>query len=183
MDVPDVTHWTHQFDASTATCLVFVLKEGVLSAVAHDLKLRFEEFEVAVDEPTRSIAAIFNADSARVITAMRDGQDDPQALSSEQKTQIELNIRLDVLRSREFPDIVFVSDGVSDSEAGFVVRGRVEIQQKAQAITFPVQQVDGAYVADARVHQPDFGIQPYSALMGAIRVRPTVVVRVSLPMR
>lgn len=181
MDIPDVSDWSHHFDANTAECLVFVLKEGMLSAVAHDLKLKIEEFEVAVDQPTRSIAAIFNADSAKVVNAMKNGQEDPDALSAEQKTQIELNIRLDVLSSREYPDIVFVSESTSDSETGFVVKGGLTIQETTQTITFPVRQVDDRYVAEAKVHQPDFGIKPYSAMMGAIRVRPTVIVRLSLP--
>ena len=96
MELPDVTNWTHQLDASSAECLLFVLKEGLLSAVAHDLKLRVDEFEVAIDEPTKSVAAIFNAESLRVINAMKDGKDDPGALSEDNKKQIELNIRLDV---------------------------------------------------------------------------------------
>jgi len=181
VEIPDVSKWTHQFDASSAQCLVFVLKEGMLSAVAHDVKVQIDEFEVAIDEPTRAIAAIFNADSAQVLTAMRDGQDDPDALSSEQKHQIELNIRTDVLKSREFPDIVFVSESVADSEAGYVAKGNLTIKDVTQSITFPVRRSDGFYVAEAKVHQPDFGIEPYSAMMGAIRVRPTVIVRVSIP--
>lgn len=181
MDIPDVSNWTHQFDASSAQCLVFVLKEGLLSPVAHDLKLQIEEFEVAVDEPTRSVAAIFNADSARVLTAMRDGEEDRAALSPEQKTQIGLNIRLEVLKSREYPDIVFVSESVAASELGHVVKGSVTLLQTTRAITFPVRLTNGHYVAEAIVHQPDFGIVPYSAMMGAIRVRPSVTVRVSIP--
>jgi hypothetical protein len=181
VDIPDVSNWSHHFDASSAECLIFVMKEGILSAVSHDLKILVEEFEVAIDGPTRSIAAIFNADSARVLNAMRDGREDPDALSSEQKTQIELNIRLDVLRSRECPDIVFVGESVTESDTGFVVKGRLTIQDRTQVITFPVRQLDGCYVAEAKVHQPDFGIQPYSAMMGAIRVRPTVTVRLSIP--
>jgi hypothetical protein len=181
VEIPDVSNWTHQFDASSAECLVFVLKEGILSTVSHDLKLQVEEFEVAVDEPTRAVAAIFNADSLRVVAAMNDGRDDPGVLSAEQKTQIALNIRLDVLKSREYPDITFVSESATTSDQGYVVRGALTIQQATQMITFPLRKTDGSYVAEANVHQPDFGIQPYSAMMGGIRVRPSVTVRVSIP--
>ncbi len=153
----------------------------MLSAVAHDLKLQFQEFEVAVDQPSRSVAAIFNADSATVVSALKEGQEEPHALSADQKTQIELSIRLDVLKSREYPDIVFVSESVVDSELGFVVKGNLEIQNKARPIIFPVRQADGHFVADVNIHQPDFGIEPFSTMMGAIRVRPNVLVRLSIP--
>jgi hypothetical protein len=181
VELPDVSNWTHQFDANSAECLVFTFKEGMLSAVAHDLKLRVEEFEVAVDQPSRAVAAIFSADSLRVANAMKDGRDDPAALSDENKKQIELNIGLDVLKTREYPDIVFVSESVTDAENGFVVRGGLTLLDTTQSITLPVRRESDRYVAEVKVHQPDFGIKPYSAMMGAIRVRPTVVVRLSLP--
>jgi hypothetical protein len=182
VELPDVSNWTHQFDAGAAECFVFVLKEGMLSAVAHDLKLRVEEFEVAIDQPTRAVAAIFNAGSLRVISAMKDGQEDPGALTDKNKTEIELNILLEVLKSREYPDIVFVSESVSDSDSGgFIVRGALTIHETTQAITLPVRREGDRYVAEVKVHQPDFGIKPFSAMMGAIRVRPTVIVRLFLP--
>lgn len=181
MEIPDVSNWAHQFDATSAECVIFVVKEGILSTVAHDLKVQVEEFEVAIDEPTQAVAAIFNADSLRVLCAMNDGEEEPDRLSEEQKTQIELNIRLDVLKSREYPDIVFVSDATTATDQGHVIKGQLSILGTSQTITFPVRKTDGCYVAEAKVHQPDFGIEPYSAMMGAIRVRPSVTVRVSIP--
>jgi len=181
MELPDVSNWSHQFDATSAECLIFTFKEGMLSAVAHDLKLRVDEFEVALDQPSKAVAAIFNPESVRVVNAMRDGHEDPGALSVENKKQIELNIRLDVLKAREFPDIIFISQSVTDTETGFVVRGQLTLHETSQPLTLPVRRDKEHYVAEAKVHQPDFGIVPYSAMMGAIRVRPTVVVRLSLP--
>lgn len=184
MELPDVSNWTHQFDATSAECVVLVLKEGMLSAVAHDLKLRVEEFEVAIDQPTRAVAAIFNAESLRVVAAMKDGREEPTTLSEKNKHEIELNISLEVLKNREYPDIVFISESVTDSENGFIVRGALTIRATTQSITFVVRRdKEGRYIADVKVHQPDFGIQPFSAMMGAIRVRPTVLVRLAIPAR
>jgi len=41
---------TQNLDASTAECLVFTEKEGLLSGVAHDLKLRVERFRLRIDD-------------------------------------------------------------------------------------------------------------------------------------
>jgi hypothetical protein len=183
VEIPDVSGWTHQLDSDSAECLIFTFKEGLFSAVAHDLKLRVDEFEVAIDEPTRSVAAIFNADSLRVIAAMRDGNEDPAALSEENRHQIELNIRLDVLESRQFPDIVFVSESVDEKDKGYIVRGELALHGVTQRITFPVTRRSDALLAEVHVYQPDYGIVPYSAMMGAIRVRPTVNVRLTVPQR
>jgi len=36
-------------------------------------------------------------------------------------------------------------------------------------------------VAEVPIHQPDFGIKPYSAMLGALKVKPDLVVRCSVP--
>ena len=37
------------------------------------------------------------------------------------------------------------------------------------------------WVAELKLHQPDFGIKPYSAALGALKVKPDILVRVSVP--
>ncbi|NBS71148.1 hypothetical protein EBT31_19910, partial [bacterium] len=60
-----------------AECLVFTYKEGLLSAVAHDLKIKVTDFEIVIDEASDSISGTFNATSLRVINAMSNGADTP----------------------------------------------------------------------------------------------------------
>ena len=36
-------------------------------------------------------------------------------------------------------------------------------------------------VTVVRLHQPDFGIKPYSALLGTLKIKPEVTVRCSVP--
>jgi hypothetical protein len=37
------------------------------------------------------------------------------------------------------------------------------------------------WVAEMNIHQPDFGIKPYTAALGALKVKPEVMVRISVP--
>src|SRR5882762_3134858 len=55
-----------RFGADTATCEVFTLREGVLAAAGHDLKLRPERFEIEAD--AGSVRARFEAGSLRART-------------------------------------------------------------------------------------------------------------------
>jgi hypothetical protein len=52
-------------------------------------------------------------------------------------------------------------------------------------ITRPVstlaRRVDGHYRAELRIHQPAFGIKPYSAMLGTLKIKPDVVVRILVP--
>ena len=97
------------FDASSAECSVFTYKEGLLSAVAHDLKIRVTKFTIAVEEDTGAITAEFDAASLRVVCAMSDSKDAPDSLTAANKREIETNIVRDVLQAREYPEIRFTS--------------------------------------------------------------------------
>src|SRR5437868_1299810 len=99
------------FDAATAECLVFTFKAGLLSGVAHDLKLRVDQFEIAVDD--QGVHARFDASSLRVVCARAGGKDDLRALSERDRREIEATIARDVLEARNHPAIEFRSNSVA----------------------------------------------------------------------
>lgn len=164
-------------------CLVFTYKEGLLSAIAHDLKIRVTKFVIDVDEPSRAIDARFDAHSLRVVCAMSDGAESPGTLSRENKREIEGNIVRDVLEARTYPEIHFVSSSVREKGGAYVVKGTLSLHGEERQISVRVHQEADRYVAEARVHQPDFGIRPYTALLGTLKVKADVMVRLSVPVR
>lgn len=170
-----------RFDASSAECLVFTCKEGLLSAVAHDLKLRVNKFVITVDEQTRAIEARFDAASLRVVCTMRGGTEWAAGLSAANKREIETNIARDVLAVHSFPEIVFVSTAVQEKTRVYVIKGTLDLHGTQRAITVQARKEGQRYVAEAQLHQPDFGIRPYTALLGTLKVQPDVTVRVSVP--
>jgi polyisoprenoid-binding protein YceI len=171
----------HEFDESTAECLVFTYKEGLLSAVAHDLKIRVGRFRVVVDESQRTVEGRFDADSLRVVCAMSGGVEAKGTLSAEQKREIEANIVRYVLEAEKYPEVRYVSSAVEDERGGFRVRGQLQLHGVRRAVEVTVRRSRRRYVAGARIHQPDFGIRPYSALLGTLKVRADVEVQLILP--
>ena len=170
-----------QFNAGNAECLVFTFKEGLLSAVAHDLKLRVERFVIEWDAGARRIEARLDAASLVVVCAMRGGREDRDALSAAQRREIEDNVRRQVLASGRFPEIGFVSSEVVENEAGGGrVIGALSLCGRSRAIAFVVEAVGENRIAEVRLHQPDFGIRPYSAMLGTLRIKPEVLVRVTV---
>lgn len=171
-----------RFHPDNADVLVFTFKEGLLSAMAHDLKIRVTRFSIHVDETTNAIEATFDPASLRVVTAMKDGAEAHGALSDSDRKKIEGNIVDDVLEARKFPEIRFVSSSVEEDEGtGYRVRGKLTLHGKTQDVSF-VSRTDGeGQVAQIEIHQPSFGIQPYSALLGTLKIKPDVLVNVALP--
>jgi len=171
----------HRLDPSNASCFVFTFKEGLLSLVAHDLKIRVTRFSIDVDEAARAVTGRFDATSLRVVCAMNGDEESPGTLSDAQKSEIEANIVKDVLATAEFPEIRFASTSVKDDKDGFRVAGDLLLHGVSKRVALKVERDADGYVARARVHQPDFGIRPYSALFGTLKVKAEVEIRVVVP--
>lgn len=181
------------FDASTGQCLVRVYREGLAAAVGHDLVLEVGEFSVEIDADTPRIRAKFQADSLRVLgTQAEYAQFLEQAkkgdtlgagsLSGRDKSKIESSLHKKVLQTHRFPVIRFESTAVSAPEEGgaLEVRGALILHGVERAIRVAVEAGEDASVARARLHQPDFDIAPFRALMGALKIKPDVEVELRL---
>jgi polyisoprenoid-binding protein YceI len=169
------------FGPDQATCEVLTFKEGLLSPVAHDLILRVTSFRIVLDPAAPAVTAEFDASSLRVITALRGGQPLPGALRPADAKEIETIIARDVLRASRFPVIRFVSTAAARTEAGYEVAGRLTLAGATRALDLRARRDDGRLTAEARVRQPDYGIRPYRAMLGTLRVQPEVLVRVTIP--
>jgi polyisoprenoid-binding protein YceI len=166
---------------ATAACHVLTFREGLLSGLGHDLELAVTRFDVEVDETARTVHARFDATSLRVERALRDGVPLADGLSASDRLAIEDHVRKDVLDAGRYPEVRFRSTRVVDVADGFDVRGVLALHGRERDVAVALRRTGERYAADVRLHQPDFGIRPYSALLGAIRVKPDVIVRLSLP--
>jgi hypothetical protein len=168
------------FDASTAECLVFTYKAGLLAGVAHDLKLRVERFEIAVDE--EGIRARFDANSLRVASAQAGGADDPRALSDRDRREIEATIVREVLDARRHPAIEFRSKPIPPSiEPEIEIEGTLRIRGHERPLIIKPRRDGDRAVIETTLDQTSFGIRPYTAMLGALRIRPEVRVRITTP--
>jgi len=167
------------FSDSEIECFVFTFKEGVLSAVAHDLKIRVERGSVTVGED--SVEATFDPKSLSVVCARKDGRDSPGTLSGGDKKKIEGNIGKDVLHTKKHSEIRFVSTAITRDGDRATVTGKLTLHGQTKSITATVTKARDRWVTEVPIHQPDFGIKPYSAMLGALKVQPTVKVQLSVP--
>jgi hypothetical protein len=172
-----------RFDASTADCLIFTYKEGLLSAVAHDLQIRVQEFAITLDDAAWHLEARFDTRSLRVVGVMRDGVVRPDDLDEVDKRTIEQHIVHDVLQADQHPDVRFVSTAAAARADELEIEGRLALHGETRRLVVPVRRAAGGWSAEVRLHQPDFGIPPYRAMLGTLRVRADVVVRVAIPVR
>jgi polyisoprenoid-binding protein YceI len=169
-----------KYDQSQVECLVFTFKEGLLSKIAHDLKVRVTQ--LTVDVTPTSVRAELDLRSLRVVNAMKDGAENPDALSDSDKVKIADQIAKEVLNADQHPTAVFSSRSVTRrGDGGYSIAGDLSLH----GVTKPLQaetKVEGnQQVVTIELHQPDYGITPFKAMMGTLKVKADVIVRLSAP--
>jgi hypothetical protein len=169
------------YDASNAECMVYSFKDGLLSKIAHDLKHRVTNFTLRVDEKTRKIEADIDARSLRVECVMKDGVESANGLSADDKKKIEQQVIDDVLHADVHPRIRFQSTTVNETADGVEIQGTLALNDRTGAVSAQGRRVNGHYEVEFKIHQPDFGIKPFSAMMGTLKIKPDVVIRMVVP--
>jgi hypothetical protein len=157
--------------------LVHTFKEGVLSAVAHDLEIEVERWWVEVTESR--IEGEAEASSLRVLYSMDGGRPHPSTLSRRDRKKIEANIVSDVLRPKKHPIIRFSAERPAADVESFA--GELELCGKKRSVRVRLVRRDEKLLGELRIHQPDFGIKPFTAMMGTLRIKPEIVVIAELP--
>ena len=165
-----------RFNANSADCYVRTFKEGVLSVMGHDLKLRVGTFELERDGASL-IRARFDASSFEVVAAIVNGREDGSALSQRDRDAIGLTIARDVLHADRFPNIEFVSNDIVQEASIARVRGTLTLHGVAREIEFEIRDGCRCHVV---LDQRDFQMTPYRAPLGVLRVAPRVEVEISL---
>ena len=167
------------YNQDNAQSYVFTFKEGLLSPMAHDLRVKIGRFTIDVDDASGAVSASFDTSSLVIDTPMKDGNENPSALSDSDKQKIAGQIREDVLHSGKFPEATFKSRSVQKrADGGFDLDGDLTLHGVTKPISAKTQVVGGKQQLDFDLSQPEFGITPYKAMMGTLKIQAVVKVRV-----
>ena len=166
------------FNQDSAETHVYTYKEGLLSAVAHDLKIKITRFSLKIEKG--AVEGRWDAGSLIVASVMRDGHE-ATGLGQRDFDKIAHTIGDDILEARRHPEIRFAASDVSVAGERATIRGQLTLVGRTRPLVIEAKLVDGRWVAEVVLHQPDFGIKPYSAMFGTLKIKPDVKVRVSVP--
>jgi hypothetical protein len=164
---PDV----QRFGPENATLTVRTKRTGAASKAGHDLVIEVTSWSATLDldaDPALTLTA--DASSLRVL----DGTGGVQALDDGDKAGIAQTIDEEVF---EGTAIEFRSTSV---EAGDPIRveGELELRGERRPIAFELTSRDGCFTGTAVVRQTDWGMKPYTALFGTLKVADEVQVEV-----
>jgi YceI-like domain len=168
---------THSLGPERATLFVRTGRSGAAAKAGHDLLIEVGSWSatltLAEDAPQSSAALTADGGSLRVI----EGSGGVQALGDDEVEAIGQTIDDEVLERRQ---IRFRSTRIEGTGSPTRIEGELSIGERTHALTFDLElEEDGALSARAVVKQSDWGIKPYSALFGALKVKDEVVVELT----
>jgi len=164
----------YRLGPDNATLAVRTERAGAAAKAGHDLLIHVTVWEatleVADDPDGTTMELTADATSLRVI----EGSGGIQALGDEDVASIHQTIDDEVLRRQ---DISFRSTSVQADGDTLRARGDLTIVGNTQPIEFDLVSGDGGELSgSAVVTQTAFGMNPYSALFGALKVKDEVEV-------
>ena len=159
------------------TIHVFTFKEGVLSAVAHDLRVRLETFSVELDG--EAVRASFDLKSLFVDGPMENGVLQPNQYDASKRADVEKAMHGDVLKTEKNPKASF-SGTAKPAGDGYQVSGELDLAGKKAPLAFDVRNEGGTYRASFEIQPSRWGIAQYKAMLGAIRLKDQIRVELSL---
>ena len=157
---------SHTIGPSNGSLKVKTGKEGAAAKMGHNLTLAVNSWEATV-EGGDSPSIKLTADPSSV--EVESGEGGAKPLGDKDKKDIKKTIDGKVLGSQQ---ITFESTEVTDSQA----KGDLSIAGSSSQVSVPLNVSGDKISGSIDLNQKDFGIKPFSTMMGALKVTDKVTV-------
>jgi len=168
---------TYSLGPGSGVLSIATTRQGAASKAGHDLRIEVGSWEAELklgDAPEQSAMTLAaDSRSLRVI----EGTGGVKSLTEKDKASIQQTINEEVLMGTA---IEFRSSEVRGAPGGGLnVSGQLDLNGKQAPVTFDLALGEGGRVTgSATVQQTAFGMKPYSALFGALKVADEVTVAI-----
>jgi polyisoprenoid-binding protein YceI len=173
---------THTFGPENGALWVKTGRAGAAAQAGHDLLIQVTSWRATleVDDDPAQTSIVLEADASSL--RVQDGFGGMQPLGDDDKASIEQTIDDEVLKQM---DIEFRSTAVQPADGGkMAVQGELTLGAAIHPLELEVEVGDdGRLSGSAVIKQSDWGITPYSALFGALKVADEVAVAVDASWR
>jgi len=167
---------THELGPRDGRIEVHTFREGLAQRAGHDLIIEVTDWRARVEAtPEGSISSVsFEADPRSL--EVREGRHGVKPLTDSDRQEIKRNIEQKVLGTQP---IRFQSNAI-ESVGGLTILGELEIAGRRRPESFELEMSDGHLRGRLSIVQSEFGIKPYRAFMGALKVRDDVEVTLDI---
>lgn len=158
--------------------LVKTARTGLGAKAGHDLTIEVTRWhgKVVMDVANPANCSV-SVEAETGSFEVREGTGGVKPLTDADRADIKDTVRRKVLNAAKYPAIVFASSQVSGTQESFRVDGELTIMGVTQPITVEGRVHEGRVHGSTLVVQTRWGIRPYSAFLGALKLRDEVEVQ------
>ena len=176
---------TYEIGPTNVSLKLCTTKAGLGARLAHNLTLEAKVWSgsIMLDDANPAALSVEVAVAAASLVVV-ESSGGVKPLSDGDRREIASNINDKALLTAKYPEITFRSTSISGQSGAFTVAGDLTIKGMTRPISLAVTVGDdGQATVRATVVQTQFGIKPYSAMLGALKINDAVEVRavVTLP--
>jgi len=162
----------YELGPDNGTLSVRTSRTGTVAKAGHDLLIHVTKWRGTLETgDAPSVALDADATSLKV----REGTGGMMALDDGDLANIEQTIDDEVLKRQ---DISFRSTRAEETAEGLSVTGDLTLRNTTRSVAFDLVLSDGRVRGTAVVKQTDWGMKPYTALFGALKVADEVRVEI-----
>jgi polyisoprenoid-binding protein YceI len=170
---------SHDIGSGTGRITLRTGRSGPAARVGHDLTITFGSWSgrVVVDGEgprTALVSATVQVESIEIV----EGAGGVLPLTAFDRREIR-STALRLLDTARYPEAGFVSTSVVADGAGGTLHGTLTIRGTSAPVAFTVEDEDDCWHATTTVRQSAFGIAPYRAFLGALRLADDVRIDVT----
>ena len=167
-----------RLDASDGELLIRTGVKGRAARMGHRLTIVMTRWQATVSwagaDPVAAELAV-ETDSFEVLR----GEGGVKGLSGPERTLVRSNA-LKSLDAARFPEIRFTTETIDHTDDGYRLTGKLHIRGKSREHVIDLRTEDlgdsWRMSAESSVRQSDYGVKPYSLLMGSVQVADDVTV-------
>lgn len=174
---------TYTFGPATGRLIVKTGRTGLGRRAGHDLTIEVTQWEATAtvdpaDPAASSVAVTVDVDSFQV----REGTGGVKPLTDGDRAEIKRTLQREILHTDRHPQITFQSTQVTGTPEAFEIEGELTILDQTRPVTVRGS-ADGEgdrLRGGATIVQSQFGIKPYSAFFGALKLADEVEIAFEL---
>jgi len=170
----------HRLGPERGRILVRTFRDGLAAQAGHDLTIEATRWsgELDVNDDLSPAGLDVRVDLGALV--VREGSGGVKPLTDRDRREIAVTARK-VLGAGQHPEAVFAADAFKPVNGGGEISGTLTLRGQERPLRLHVSQTGAdRYHAEAQVVQSDYGIKPYTAFLGALRVRDAVDIAVDV---
>ncbi len=167
---------TYSLNGNSGKVSAYTFKSGLLSKLAHDLLIDVTDFTVNIDVPedgftSGSLGLEIQANSLKVVCAMKNGERQPDTLKEKDIADIEADMAKKVLHPDKYPTANFSSKSIQEKEGGYHISGELSLHGVTKTVDFDIDTSGGGLKGRFTIIQTDYKIKPFKAMMGTLKIK------------